>query len=96
MLKKPSAKMRAQMKRRRLKAGLNKTEKKETKKIVDAAIKKQHVLKYFNSSSTNGDAAISPQITTVGNNKEVSVVAFSSTTEFDNQGAAIKFGPARS
>ena len=73
--------------------GLNKTEKKDTKKIVDAAIKKEHVLKYFNSSSTDGNAAISPQITTVGNNKEVSVVAFSSTTEFDNQGAAVKFGP---
>ncbi len=73
--------------------GLNKTEKKQTKQIVETAIKKEHVLKYFNSSSTDGDAAISPQVTTVGNNKEVSVVAFSSTTEFDNTGAAVKFGP---
>lgn len=73
--------------------GLNKTEKKQTKQIVETAIKKEHVLKYFDSNSTGGSAAISPQITTVGNNKEVSVVAFSSTTEFDNTGAAVKFGP---
>jgi hypothetical protein len=79
--------------RKEKRAGLNKTEKKQTKQIVKAAIKKEHVLKYFDSKSTNGDAAISPQVTTVGNNKEVSVVAFSSTTEFDNQGAAVKFGP---
>ncbi|AXQ66221.1 MAG: putative capsid protein [Cressdnaviricota sp.] len=75
------------------KRGLTKTEKKETKSIVNAAIKKEHTLKYFNSSSTDGSAAIAPQFTTVGNNKEVSVVAFSSTTEFDNAGAAVKFGP---
>lgn len=93
VLKKPSAKTRAKIRKHRNKRGLNKVEKKETKNIVDAAIKKEHVLKYFNSSSTNGDAAISPQFTTVGNNKEVSVVAFSSTTEFDNTGAAVKFGP---
>ena len=73
--------------------GLNKTEKKQTKQIVDSAIKAEHVLKFFDSNSTGGSAAISPQITTVGNNKEVSVVAFSSTTEFDNTGAAVKFGP---
>ena len=72
---------------------MNKTEKKQTKQIVDSAIKAEHVLKYFNSSSTDGGAAISPQTTTVGNNNEVSVVAFSSTTEFDNAGAAVKFGP---
>lgn len=78
---------------RKKKSGLNKTEKKQTKAIVKAAIKKEHVLKYFNSSSTDGSAAIAPQFTTVGNNKEVSVVAFSSTTEFDNAGAAVKFGP---
>lgn len=76
-----------------IRGGLNKTEKKQTKKIVESAIKKEHVLKYFNSTSTGGSAAIAPQITTVGNNKEVSVVAFSSTTEFDNAGAAINFGP---
>jgi hypothetical protein len=73
--------------------GLNKTEKKETKKIVNAAIKKEHTLKYFDSNSTDGSPAIAPAITVVGNNKEVSCVAFSSTTEFDNTGAAVKFGP---
>jgi hypothetical protein len=73
--------------------GLNKTEKKQTKQIVETAIKRNNVLKYFDSNSSGGGAAISPQITTVGNNKEVSVVAFSSTTEFDNTGAAVKFGP---
>jgi len=73
--------------------GLNKTEKKQTKQIVDSAIKAEHVLKFFDSNSTGGSAAISPQTTTVGNNKEVSVVAFSSTTEFDNAGAAVNFGP---
>ena len=78
---------------RRKKGGLNKTEKKQTKAIVASAIKKEHVLKYFNSSSTDGSAAIAPQFTAVGNNKEVSVVAFSSTTEFNNAGAAVKFGP---
>ncbi|AXQ65806.1 MAG: putative capsid protein [Cressdnaviricota sp.] len=77
----------------RKKAGLSKVEKKQTKAIVASAIKKEHVLKYFDSNSTGGSPAISPQITTVGNNKEVSVVAFSSTTEFDNTGAAVKFGP---
>lgn len=79
--------------RKKKKGGLNKTEKKQTKQIVKAAIKKEHVLKYFNSSSTDGSAAIAPQFTTIGNNKEVSVVAFSSTTEFNNAGAAVKFGP---
>jgi len=74
-------------------SGLNKTEKKQTKSMIKSAIKAEHTLKYFDSNSTDGDAAISPQITTVGNNKEVSVVAFSSTTEFDNTGAAVKFGP---
>ncbi len=84
-----AAKARAAAKR----SGLNKTEKKQTKAIVKSAIKAEHTLKYFNSSSTDGSAAIAPQFTTVGNNKEVSVVAFSSTTEFNNAGAAVKFGP---
>jgi hypothetical protein len=74
-------------------SGLNKVEKKQTKAIVKSAIKAEHTLKYFNSSSTDGSAAIAPQFTSVGNNKEVSVVAFSSTTEFNNAGAAVKFGP---
>ena len=79
--------------RHKLKNALKKAEKKQVKKIVDNAIKKEHVLKYFDSNSTDGSPAIAPAITVVGNNKEVSVVAFSSTTEFDNAGGAVKFGP---
>lgn len=72
-------------------AGLNKTEKKQTKKIVAAAIKKEHALKYFNSDGTT--AARSPEHTVVGNVKEVSVLGYSSTTQFDNGGSAVKYGP---
>ncbi len=71
-------------------SGLNKTEKKQTKKIVAAAIKKEHALKYFNSDGTT--EARAPTVSAVGNTKEVSVIGFSSTTEFDNTGTAVKFG----
>ena len=71
-------------------AGLNKTEKKQTKKIVAAAIKKEHALKYFNSDGTT--AARSPTSSAVGNVKEVSVIGYSSTTQFDNGGSAVKYG----
>lgn len=73
------------------KGGLNKTEKKQTKKIVDAAIKKEHVLKYFDSNST--EDAMAPNTSNAANTKqEVSVLAFSSTTEFDEGGSAVKYG----
>lgn len=71
--------------------GLNKVEKKQTKKIVDTAIKKTEALKYFDSQSS--DNAVAPQTSTVSNKKEVSVIAFSSTTEFDNTSTALKYGP---
>jgi len=71
-------------------SGLNKTEKKQTKKIVAAAIKKEHALKYFNSDGTT--AARAPAVSSVGNVKEVSVIGYSSTTEFDNTGSAVKYG----
>ena len=71
-------------------SGLNKTEKKQTKKIVAAAIKKEHALKYFNSDGTTGARA--PAVSSVGNVKEVSVIGYSSTTEFDNTGSALKYG----
>lgn len=71
-------------------SGLNKTEKKQTKKIVAAAIKKEHALKYFNSDGTT--AARAPTVSSVGNIKEVSVIGYSSTTEFDNTGTALKYG----
>ncbi|AXH76510.1 MAG: putative capsid protein [Circoviridae sp.] len=71
-------------------SGLNKTEKKQTKKIVAAAIKKEHALKYFNSDGTT--SARAPASSTVGNVTEVSVIGYSSTTEFDNTGSALKYG----
>ena len=83
--------MRARISAAKKRGGLNKTEKMQTKKIVESAIKKEHVLKYFDSNSS--DDPVAPQATTVGNKKEVSVIAFSSTTEFNNSGAAVKFGP---
>lgn len=75
---------------RRNRAGLNKTEKKQTKKIVAAAIKKEHALKYFNSDGTT--AARAPSLSTVSNTQEVSVIGYSSTTQFDNGGSAVKYG----
>lgn len=72
------------------KSGLNKVEKKQTKKIVANAIKKEHALKYFNSDGTTG--ARYPAVSGVGNVKEVSVIGYSSTTEFDNTGSALKYG----
>ena len=71
--------------------GLTKVEKKETKAIVKSAIKKEHVLKYFNSANT--DIPVAPQVSTVSNKNQVSVIAFSSTTEYNASGAAVKYGP---
>lgn len=71
--------------------GLNKTEKKQTKKIAEAVVKKEHALKYFDSNSS--DNAVHPEHSTVANKKEISVIAFSSGTEFDEDGTAIKYGP---
>ena len=76
---------------RRKKSGLNKTEKKQTKQIVENAIKKEHVLKYFDSASN--EDAVSPATSQVAQtSQEVSVIAYSSTTEFDDEGAEIKYG----
>lgn len=70
-------------------AGLNKTEKKQVDSKIKSALKSEHVLKYFNSQST--DDAVSPAPTVIGNKKQVSVIAFSSTTEFNNAGVAQKY-----
>lgn len=76
----------------RKKGGLNKIEKKQTKGIVAAAIKKDNTLKYFDANSV--DYSVSPLPSVVATaKKEVSMIAFSSTTEFDNTGTAVKFGP---
>jgi hypothetical protein len=69
---------------------LNKTEVKQTKQIVKTAIKKEHALKYFHSQDS--DNALSPTVSGVSNRNQVSVVAFSSTTEFDNNSAAEFYG----
>ena len=73
--------------------GLTKTEKKQTKKIVANALKKEHVLKYFNAQSN--DNAVAPQPTDVevtGIKTQVSVLGYSSTTEFDTAGATQYYG----
>ena len=71
--------------------GLNKTEKKQTKQIVESAIKKEHTLKYFNSDNT--ETAAAPNTSTVGSAlKQVSVIGYSSTTEKDNTGTTLKYG----
>lgn len=71
--------------------GLNKTEKKQTKAIVKNAIKKEHTLKYFNSDNTFTAAA--PNTSTVGSAlKQVSVLAYSSTTDKNDQNETQKYG----
>lgn len=85
----------AQMKAKALasakRGGLNKTEKKQTKQIVESAIKKEHTLKYFNSDDTF--TALAPNTSTVGSAlKQVSVLGYSSTTAKDNQGVTQKYG----
>ena len=80
----------AQMKAKALasakRAGLNKTEKKQTKQIVESAIKKEHTLKYFNSDDTF--SALGPNTSTVGSAlKQVSVLGYSSTTAKDMSGS---------
>jgi hypothetical protein len=76
---------------KRKKSGLSKVEKKETKAIVNNAIKKEHTLKYFNSDDTANAAA--PNTSTVGSAlKQVSVLGYSSTTAKNDQGETQKFG----
>ena len=71
--------------------GLNKTEKKQTKTIVDNAIKKEHTLKYFNSDDTA--TALGPNTSTVGSAlKQVSVLGYSSTTAKNSANVTLKYG----
>jgi hypothetical protein len=72
--------------------GLNKTEKKQTKAIVKNAIKKDNALKYFDVDVSN--AAVVPAVSITADKKEVSVIAFSSTSDM-GPGAvqAEKYGP---
>lgn len=73
------------------KRGLNKTEKKETKAIVKAAIKKEHTLKYFDVDSTFTAAvpAVSQQANAL---KQISVLGYSSTTNENNAGVTQNYG----
>lgn len=73
--------------------GLNKTEKKQTKAIVESAIKKEHTLKYFDSDK-GIQAAQAPNTSTVGTAlKQVSVLGYSSTVAENDQGVTAKYGP---
>lgn len=72
------------------KGGLNKTEKKQVDSKIKSAIRKTNSLKYFNSQSS--DDAVAPAPSTISNKQEISVIAFSSTTEYDDTGAALKYG----
>lgn len=73
------------------KYGLNKTEKKQVDTKIKSAIRKTNSLKYFDSYAS--DNAVAPQFSSVSNKKEISVIAFSSTTEFAPDGSALKYGP---
>lgn len=73
------------------KRGLNKTEKNQTKAIVERAIKKEHTLKYFDVDTTFTAAA--PAVSTnVNTLKQISMVGYSSTTNEDNAGVVQKYG----
>lgn len=81
----------AKVPKKQPRGGLNKTEKKQTKKIAEAVVKKVNALKYFDSNSS--DNAVHPEHSIVANKKEISVIAFSSGTEFDEDSTALKYGP---
>lgn len=71
--------------------GLNKMETKQVDNKIKTAIRKTNSLKYFNSQSN--DNAVAPQTSNVANKQEISVIAFSSTTEYDSNNVALKYGP---
>lgn len=82
---------------RKFKKGLNKVEKKQTKAIVKSAIKKEHVLKFFDVANYEGNEVYAPAVSdSVGDDvlKEVSVIGFSSTTNENNLGEVQKYGQA--
>ena len=88
----PNEKTAAVRRRYTKKVGLNKTEKKQTKAIVNNAIKKDNALKYFDVDVSN--TAVVPAVSITADKKEVSVIAFSSTSDM-GPGAvqAEKYGP---
>ena len=76
---------------RKSKAGLNKTEKKQTKAIVESAIKKEHTLKYFDVDTTATAAvpAVSAQAQAL---KQISCIGYSTTTNENNAGETQSYG----
>lgn len=96
MARKKTAKMLAGEKRMKAriaksKRGLTKTEKKETKKIAEAVVKKEHVMKYFDvdTTFTANAPAVSQQANAL---KQISVLGFSSTTNENNGGQTQNYG----
>jgi hypothetical protein len=77
--------------KRAARSGLNKTEKKQTKAIVESAIKKEHTLKYFDvdTTATANVPATSAQANTL---KQISVIGYSSTTNENNAGETQSYG----
>ncbi|AXQ66614.1 MAG: putative capsid protein [Cressdnaviricota sp.] len=76
---------------KKMTGGLNKTEKKQTKKIAEAVVKKDHVMKYFDVDTTFTAAA---PATSVQSNalKQISVLGYSSTTNENNAGQTQNYG----
>jgi hypothetical protein len=74
------------------KSALNKVEEKQVDSKIKSAIRKNNTLKYFNANSS--DNGVAPKTSTVSNKNEVSVIGFSSTTEFSSTSpsAALKYG----
>lgn len=78
---------------RKRKSALSKPQKKQTKQIVETALKKEHVLKYFNAQSNDTAVAPLPSTSETANVlTQVSVLGYSSTTPFDNTGATEHYG----
>ncbi len=72
--------------------GLNKTEKKQTKKIAEAVVKKEHTLKSFDIAIS--DTALAPRVSVNPLAlKQVSVIGYSSTVNTTPDGTTIKYGP---
>ncbi len=74
------------------KLALNKVEEKQVDSKIKTAIRKNNTLKYFNANSS--DNGVFPKPSTVSNKTEVSVIGFSSTTEFSSTSpdSALKYG----
>ena len=88
----PTRKNRKTKSRQTRKIGLNKVENKQVDSKIKSAIRNNNTLKYFHANSS--DNAQSPNVSSVSDKQEVSVIGYSSTTEFDNvsPATALKYG----